>query len=135
MKKNIGGSLSFSQFLVFTVVGALGTLVHYAILFLLINFNQPVMMSTITGSIGGAVVNFILNHRVTFLSKQPYHQTAPRFFLLVFLILLMNAGIMYVLTMHFYINYLLAQLLTTAIILCFNYASNALWTFNHSSNK
>lgn len=125
--------LSVLQFCVFAIVGATGTLAHYVILLLFVELlGQKVMAGTIAGSIVGAVWNFFLNHRLTFRSKKQFHQTAPRFFLVAAISLALNAGLMYLLVTYFYINYLIAQLSVTVFILCFNYVSNALWTFNRS---
>ncbi|MFJ2986883.1 GtrA family protein [Collimonas sp. NPDC087041] len=126
--------LSLLQFVVFAVVGATGTLIHYAILLSLVELlGRSAMVGTIAGSIAGAIWNFFLNHRLTFKSKQQFHQTAPRFFLIAAVSLALNAGLMYLLVERMHVNYLIAQLAVTIFILCVNYISNALWTFNRSA--
>ncbi|MFJ9451451.1 GtrA family protein [Herbaspirillum sp. NPDC101397] len=126
--KQVG--ISVWQFLLFAVVGAVGTLVHYAILFSLVEYGgQAPLTGTIIGSIAGAVVNFVLNHKFTFQSQRQLSETASRFMLIAGVSLVLNAGLMYLLTHGTRFDYRIAQLIVTVITLCFNYVTNALWTF------
>ena len=111
-------------------MGSIGTLFHYAVLLLLVEyFGCTALVGSIAGSICGAIVNFILNHHIVFQSKLRLTKTAPRFFSVVSVGILLNALLMYILVQRLLMPYFLAQLLTTAIVLLFNYFLNAVWTF------
>jgi putative flippase GtrA len=126
-------SLSVRQFAQFALIGAGGTSIHFLTLTLLISsFDTPALSATILGSLLGAFFNFVLNHRLTFCSKQPYSQTAPRFLLLAFASIALNAIIYDCLATRLHIHFLLTQCLTTGLILVGNYCANALWTFQHA---
>ncbi|MEC5216784.1 putative flippase GtrA [Actimicrobium sp. GrIS 1.19] len=122
--------LSLRQFGIYALVGAAGTLVHYSILLLLVEqFRFHAITGSIVGSVAGAVINFILNHRVTFRSTAAYSKTAPSFFAIAAVSLLLNAALMYVLVDLFSVRYIVAQLVTTSLILSSNYFLNAILTF------
>lgn len=124
------GNLSVGQFLGFAVVGALGTLVHYAILFVTVSvFGRDPVLGTVLGASAGAITNFLLNHRLTFRSDKGLGETAPRFFAVAALGLAVNALVMYILSTRLSLHYLLAQVVATGLVLVLNYILNAIWTF------
>jgi putative flippase GtrA len=123
------------KFMAFTLVGAIGTLVHYSILYALVEglrFN-PVWASG-WGALAGLVINYVLNYSLTFKSQQSHVQTLPKFALIALLGLGLNLALMALLTPHLY--YLYAQVVTTGVVLIWNFFANSLWTFKlDSSNK
>ena len=126
----VDSNLSFRKFFVFSAMGAAGTGFQYATLILLVErFSTDAVAASITGSIIGALVNFLLNHHVTFRSNHRMSRTAPRFFSVAAAALLLNAVLMYLLQTTLGMQYLIAQFLVTACVLVFNFCSNAIWTF------
>lgn len=116
------------QFIRFALVGLLGTAAHYVVLYLLVEYqgSSPVVASG-WGAVLGMVVNYILNFKLTFRSNQSHVQTFPKFALIAGLGFCLNLQLMAILTPHFY--YLCSQILTTLVVLCWNFIVNTLWTF------
>jgi putative flippase GtrA len=116
------------NFMAFSLVGVIGTLAHFSILYVLveaIGFN-PVWASG-WGALAGLIINYILNYSLTFKSQQPHAQTFPKFALIASLGLCLNLALMALLTRHLY--YLYAQVVSTAIVLIWNFFANSFWTF------
>jgi putative flippase GtrA len=118
------------RFLIYTAAGAVGTACQYAILILLVQSGlaTPVPASAL-GALAGAVVNYGLNYRITFKSQASHLKAAGRFGLIAVAGIVLNTGLMHLLTIQLTLNYLLAQLLSSAAVLMLTYCGNALWTF------
>ncbi|WP_211453797.1 GtrA family protein [Collimonas antrihumi] len=118
------------RFLIYTAAGAVGTACQYAVLIVLVQSGlaTPVPASAL-GALVGAVVNYGLNYRITFKSQASHLKAASRFGLIAVAGILLNTGLMHVLTIQLSLNYLLAQLLSSAAVLMLTYSANTLWTF------
>jgi putative flippase GtrA len=121
--------VSFTRFIRFALVGGVATAIQYAILVVLVRFADlaPPVASTI-GFIASAGVNYLLNYRFTFRSDRAHGAAAAKFAVLVFIGMLLNAGLMKLLVSAGW-NYLIAQICVTGVVLVWNYAGNSLWTF------
>ncbi len=128
------------KFIAFSIVGAIGTLLHYSILYVLVEFHhfKPAWASS-WGALAGLFTNYILNYSLTFKSQQSHIQTFPKFALISSMGLCINLGLMGVLTHHLY--YFYAQIVTTIVVLIWNFFANNIWTFkmdisgNSGNNK
>lgn len=122
------------KFMSFALVGAIGTLAHYSILYAVVEFWKvnPIWGSGY-GAFAGLIINYILNYSLTFKSRQPHKQTLPKFTLIASLGFCLNIVLMALLTPHFY--YLYAQILTTGVVLIWNFLANSLWTFQIGNSK
>jgi len=123
------------RFLTYAMVGAVGTLAQYAILALLVSlrWTGPVAASVI-GAVVGAVINYLLNARFTFASKA--HSSAlPKFAATAILGAVVNGLLMKVLIDFANVNYLLAQLISSAVVLGLTYCVNLVWTFRRNEPK
>lgn len=118
------------QFFIFTGIGAIGTSGHYSTLILLVQaFNiDPVFAST-AGFIVGALINYLLNYRITFASQKKHRETLIKFFSVAILGALINGLIMSTGISMFDLHYLVIQVIATCIVLGFNFISNKYWTF------
>jgi putative flippase GtrA len=122
------------RFLMYAAMGAAGTACHYAVLIGLVTLGllRPVAASVL-GAIVGAVVNFVLNALVTFRGHgQHKHfawQTASRFFATALLAAAANGALMSLLLRSVRIDYRVAQLMVTALLLCATFLVNSAWTF------
>lgn len=115
----------------FGMVGAVGTLAHYALLLALVEWlGTGAMTGTACGSVLGALVNYLLSRRLVFASQRRHREALPRFLLVAASSLLLNALLMYAMTVGLGWHYLVSQLLTTALLLLWNYVANARWTFS-----
>lgn len=120
----------FARFLRFAAVGAVGTLAHYALLLALVEgAGAPPLAGAAAGFTLGALVNYALARRLVFASTRSHGQALPRFFAVALAGLAWTALLMSLFIELLGLHYLLAQLLTTALLLSWHYAGNALWTF------
>ena len=125
---NAAGQLH--RFLRFAAVGALGTAAHYALLLVLVEgAGVDPVAGSVAGFLLGALVNYTLNRTLVFRSDRAHAEALPRFLAVAGVGLGWNALLMYILVDFAGVHYLLAQILTTAILLVWHYLGNALWTF------
>jgi len=69
------------QFFTFAGIGAIGTAGHYATLILLVQaMNVSPVFATTTGFVIGALINYLLNYRITFKSNKQHRETITKFF-------------------------------------------------------
>jgi len=116
------------KFIVFASVGVIGTTAHYLLLYQLVeSYAVNAVTASGYGAIAGLIVNYGLNYIVTFNSQQSHLRTFPKFALIAGIGFGMNMGLMTLLTAQFY--YLYAQILTTVLVLIWNFLGNSLWTF------
>ncbi|MET0319650.1 MAG: GtrA family protein [Duganella sp.] len=119
------------QFLLYALVGAVGTLAHYAVLISTVSLHLlgPVAAS-VTGAIVGAIVNYFLNVRYTFRSASN-GPAMVKFAITAALGALLNGLLMKLQIDAFGLHYLVAQLIATVVVLLLTYTINLLWTFRH----
>jgi putative flippase GtrA len=117
------------RFLLYAAVGAAGTACHYAVLIGLVTpgLLAPVPASVL-GAVVGAIVNFVLNAALTFRSRMAW-RIAARFFATAALAAAANGALMSLLLASLAIDYRVAQLIVTALLLCATFAINSAWTF------
>ena len=129
MKKDRG---TLGQFLMFAGVGAIGTIGHYTVLIVLVQFwaVDPVIASTL-GFVVGAIINYILNYHFTFQSDKQHSEALTKFFIVAIVGAGINSFIMYIGIENTNINYLLVQIFATGVVLLWNFVVNKLWTFAH----
>jgi len=120
------------QFARYAAVGAVGTLVHYAVLVALVQPRaaDPVVASTI-GFGGGAVVNYLLNYYLTFRSRAPHREALAKFMTVALLGLAVNGAVMALLAGALALHYLVAQVVATGVVLASGFLANRWWTFRH----
>lgn len=116
------------NFITFSLIGAIGTLAHYALLYSLVEYQgmDPVWASG-WGAVAGLMINYTLNYSFTFKSRQSHAQTFPRFAIIASLGLCLNLILMALLSPH--LHYFLAQIGTTIVVLMWNFFANSFWTF------
>jgi putative flippase GtrA len=119
------------KFASFAGVGALATAAQYLILVTLVQgFNVRATVASALGFILIVGFNYFANYRWTFRSARPHSAAFPRFAFVAGVGLLLTALFMHLLTSIVGLNYLLAQLLTTAGVLVWNFFANLLWSFS-----
>ena len=118
------------QFLIYSVIGAIGTIGHYIILIFLVEFTRtgPVFATT-AGFVVGALINYILNYRITFSSDKRHREAIVKFLIVAILGAAANAMIMSVGVNIFDAHYLVIQVVATCIVLSLNFTANKFWTF------
>jgi putative flippase GtrA len=115
----------------FLVVGGTATAVQYIVLVACVRALSlaPVVASAI-GFALSSVLNYYLNYRLTFRSSRAHVSALPRFLLIAGIGLIANSVAMWLLTKSAHLGYLLSQVLTTALVLVWNYTANRKWTFS-----
>lgn len=118
------------QFIIFSMMGAVGTGGHYLTLILLVElmkFNPT--FATTAGFIVGALINYVLNYHITFQSNKPHREALVKFLLIAAIGAVINTFIMYLGTSLLQYHYLLVQVIATLIVLLWNFTINKIWVF------
>lgn len=121
--------ISARTFYRFVLIGAVASALQYIIMFALIREIQ--MQAVFASGIGftiSAIANYLLNVRLTFRSKAAHVSTAPRFFATAAAGLGINSVVLFLLA-SLGLSTVPAQIVTTGVVMLWNYAVNALWTF------
>lgn len=117
------------RFCVYAAVGGLGTAVHYTVLLLVVGAGWLAPPSaSVCGALVGALVNFVLNARVTFRAAME-GRAARRFFVTAGVGALANGLAMSVLVDRAGLDFRLAQVIVTLGVLVLTFALNSIWTF------
>ncbi len=124
-----GFPLASSRFPLYALVGAVGTLAHYAAFLSLLGGGVEVLVASFCGYVLGAFVNYAMNRKVTFRSKRPHREAAPRFAAVALAGLGLNLAIVALLHEGLGLHALLAQVVATGVCLVATYALNAAWSF------
>ncbi|TAH43874.1 MAG: GtrA family protein [Betaproteobacteria bacterium] len=118
------------RFIRFAAVGAVGTLAHYALLLTLVEgFGASPLAGATAGFVLGAIVNYTLSRLLVFDTDRAHVEALPRFFAVATIGLAWTALLMKLFVDVLGLHYLVAQLVTTALLLLWHYAGNAVWTF------
>jgi putative flippase GtrA len=120
----------YAQFRRFLLVGAAATAIQYALLVLLVHlFQVPPVLASGIGFTTSGVYSYLRNRSYTFRSDADHANIAPRFVTVTLLGLGWNLALMQLLSGILHWPYLLAQVLTSGVVLVWNFAGNAWWTF------
>lgn len=118
------------QFFSYSFVGAIGTLGHYAVLWMTHEILAiDVLIATTLGFLMGAIINYLLNYFFVFKSDRQHRQAMPRFFSIALVGMLLNYLLMYLFVKSSDYSYWLFQVITTLIVLLLGYSLNKIWTF------
>jgi putative flippase GtrA len=113
----------------YTSVGALATLVHYALLTLAVEFaGWPAWLASGAGALVGAQVAFIGNRTFTFAHRGAIPASWVKFQLTALLGALAGMAIVAI-GVRVGFHYLLAQAVATLLVLGLTFAVNRHWTF------
>lgn len=126
----MSGGKDLRRFVTYALVGAAGTGAQYAALIVFVHTGvlSPSVASC-CGALLGAAINYALNYRFTFRENRNHATAAPRFFVVAAVAILANWVGMIVLCSALGLNYLAAQVMTTASVLAITYVANATWSF------
>jgi putative flippase GtrA len=118
------------QIAAFASVGVVAAVVHYGLLIGLVELaGLAPVPATLVGYVGGGIVSYWLNRRHTYRSDKPHGEAGWRFGVV--------AGVGFGLTwlsmgqLHgrLGLQYVLAQVLTTGLVLVWSFLAHKLWTF------
>jgi putative flippase GtrA len=124
------------RFVKFAGVGAIGTAGHYITLFLLVHVVAlDAVIASSAGFLVGAIINYVLNYKFTFRSRQSHSSTAPKFFAIALGGFFLNGAAMALFVNKIGLYYLLAQVITTGLILIWTFLANHYWTFGETTRN
>ncbi len=114
----------------FIAVGATAFVAHFLVLGGLVEMGilGPVTASMV-GFVVGTLVTYTLNSRFTFESTRTHAGAMPRYFVVAGVAFVLNAILMDLFTHRLGIFYLLAQGLTSGVVLLWTFNSYRLWAF------
>jgi putative flippase GtrA len=118
------------QFGVFVVVGLAAAATHYGLLVSLVEgYRLDPVPATLIGYVGGGIVSYLLNRRLTYVSARPHREATWRFAAVAGVGFLITWGMVAGLVRGLGVPYLPAQLVTTGIVLFWSFGAHKLWTF------
>ena len=122
--------MNASKFLRYSAGGGIATALHYAVLLVAVELAgvAPPWGSAL-GSVCGAALAYMWNHRFTFASAARHRDALPRFISVALLGAALNAALVALGSQALGWHYLVAQLLATLLVLLAGYALNRFWTF------
>lgn len=114
----------------FVGVGLLATACHYSVLIALVQLAKMAPVpATLVGFCVGGCVSYILNRRHTFSSDRPHDEAAWRFAIVAVFAFGLTFLFMRVMVERWLWNYLIAQVLTTGLVMIWTFTANKAWTF------
>jgi len=123
----------FLQFMRFAAVGLSGTAVQYLTLWTGCD-HFAVLSAQSASALGymlGSVVNYVLNYFLTFGSSKSHTEAATKYFSILAVGWTINYGLMGYLPAHLGWNHWVAQLLSTGVVLIWNFSGSKWWAFKH----
>lgn len=134
LRANLSGALDLAalsaRFGRFLLAGAAGAVIQYIILVIMVEgFGWSAVLPSSLGYAVGALANYYLNYHLTFRSNKPHHQALAKFAIVVCTGLLLNSVAMAIGVDFLALPYLFAQVLTTGLVLIWNFTAHSLWSF------
>jgi putative flippase GtrA len=121
---------TIQQFIVFAGVGGVATAAQYVVLIVSVEVAgiHPVLAST-AGRVIGILTNYALSYAITFRSKASHLKALSKFLSLAAIGLCINWLIMAAGTSWLGLHYLATQVISTVLLLFFNYVVSRVWVF------
>lgn len=118
------------QFIRYAGAGAVGTAVQYALLVVLVHAaGMGAVGGSTLGAIAGALVNYGINHQLTFASNKAHGHALPRFAVVAVAGIALNAIVVAAMLAYVTPYYLVAQVAATGAVLVAGFVANRVWTF------
>lgn len=116
----------------FTLSGGLATLLHWALMTLLVLAHCNANAATAVGALAGAAANYGLQQRFTFRLQGGHGRALPRYGLAVALGWLANLGLFAGLHEGLALTVAVAQFMTSALVALLNFFLYKRWVFHDS---
>ena len=118
------------QLSAFVGVGVIAAVVHYGALILLVEVGGVgAVPAALVGYVLGGIVSYVLNRRYAFMSDRPHREATWRFGVVMVAGFLLTGAFMGLLNGRLGWPYLLAQGVTTIVVMVWNFIVNRAWTF------
>ncbi len=124
------------KFIGFAGTGAIATGIQYLILIGLREQGNlsPVLASAIGYGLA-AITNYLMKYHWVFASNQQHRHAAPKYALVSLSGLVLNTASMHLGTNILGLYYLLSQVITTSLVLVWNFTANHIWTFRTTGQR
>lgn len=120
----------------YSIVGVTGTFIDLFLLYILVDiFSYSVISSAIVSFVFASTNNFLINQLWTFRDNlegeldKTYQVRYIKFMIISIIGLCFTVFLMYVFNTIFLIWYILAKIMTSVVVLLWNYYANKNWTF------
>ncbi len=118
------------QITAFAGVGVIAAVVHYGLLAGLVELaGVAPVPATLVGYVGGGLVSYWLNRTHTYQSDRPHGEAGWRFAVVAGVGFGLTWLCMSVLHGRYGVQYMLAQVMTTLIVMAWSYLAHRIWTF------
>ena len=118
------------RFIGFAGTGAIATGIQYLILIILHElFSLPAVLSSSVGYGIAAIANYLMKYHWVFGSDEHHHVAGPKYAIVSLTGLSLNTLLMYLGIELLDIHYLVAQVISTLLVLIWNFSVNSVWTF------
>lgn len=115
-------------------VGFLATISQYILLVLCVEIlHSSAVVGSSLGYLLGGVVNYVLNRKHTFASQKKHHKAITQFIIVFIIAFFMNGALLQALQAFLKLHYIPAQILTTGLVLVWNYSAHKFWTFREAA--
>jgi len=114
----------------YVLIGGLSTALHCCLLVVMVEvWSVSPGLAAAAGALGGALAAYIGNRRLTFASAAAHRQALPRFLIVAAGGALLSGSLVWIGTTLLGMQYLVPQLMATALVLVAGFATNRHWTF------
>lgn len=120
----------------FLLTGGLATLFQYVLLEIGTSIlGWSAALSSGIGYLGGSIISYLLNYFFTFKSDSPHIKASSMFYTMVAIGWLINIIIMGLMADYMEINKWVSQIITTLVVLIWNFQISRNWVFKSSDAK
>lgn len=131
LKSMSGRWVQIRQFARYSLSGFAAAITHFLILALLIEFIAlNATLASAAGFCAAIVVNYTLQYYWTFRAKESHYITLLRYIFVTSFMFIVNISLFWVLNSQILLHYLIAQSITTALVMLGNYGINRHYTFS-----
>ncbi|WP_324617754.1 GtrA family protein [Microvirga pudoricolor] len=111
-------------------MGLLSALLHFAVLISLVQFaGQDPLIAALAGYTCASILSYYLNRRHTYKSSRPHKEATWRFMTVCLVGFILTWVFMNIFLEYLLLPYLLAQVVTTGIVMVWGFVLHKVWTF------
>lgn len=121
-----------NKILKFLCIGGGATLLQYILLIIFVsNIGITPLYASIISYIISGIANYYASYYFTFQCNSDHTKTSLKFIVTASIGLLLNSIIFYISNTTIGLNYIIAQIISTSIVLIWNFTANLTWTFKN----
>ena len=118
------------SFILYIVSGVASVATHYAFMIAVVELAAwRELVATSVGFVVGAITKYFMNYFLAFRSEEPHLQAIPRFAVMLLTLFAANGAIFWALHDQYKLHYVVAQVLTTGLLVPVGYVINRAWVF------